>query len=67
MTFSDNELELEKRIWQFIDDNFDHNEDTTTGANPIHVMGIILCGSPKLEFTMFKPIKRKDIWKLLYL
>ena len=45
MTFSDNELESEKRIWQFIDDNFDHNEDTTTGANPIahpiHVMDIL--------------------------
>ena len=26
---------------QFIADNFDHNEDTTTGANTTHVMGII--------------------------
>ena len=39
---SDSELESENRFWQFIADNFDRNEDTTTGANTTHVMGIIL-------------------------
>ena len=31
---SDIELEPENRFWQFIADNFDHNEDTTTGLGP---------------------------------
>ena len=44
---SDSELESENVFWQFIADNFDHNEDTTTGANTTHVMDIISCETPK--------------------
>ena len=58
---SGSELESELRFWQFITDSFHHNEDTTTGANTTHVMGIISCETPKSEFTMFQPIKREDI------
>ena len=58
---SGSELESGNRFWQFIADNFDHNEDTTTGANTTYVMGIISCETPKSEFTMFQPIKRDDI------
>ena len=58
---SGNELESENRFWQFIADNFDHNEVTTTGANTTHAMGIISCETHKSEFTMFQPIKREDI------
>ena len=55
----DSELESENVFWQFIADNFDHNEDTTTGANTTHVMGIISCETPKSEFTLFQPIQRQ--------
>ena len=58
---SGSELESENRFWQFIADNFDHNEVTTTGANTTHAMGIISCETHKSEFTMFQPIKREDI------
>ena len=58
---SGSELESENRFWQFIAENFDQNEDTTTGANTTHVMGIISCETPKLEFTVFQSIKREDI------
>ena len=58
---SGSEFESENRFWQFIADNFDHNEDTTTGANATHVMRIISCETPKSEFTMFQPTKREDI------
>ena len=58
---SDSEFESENRFWQFIADNFGHNEDTTTGANTIHVTDIISCQTPKSEFTMFHLIKRKDV------
>ena len=57
----DNEFESENRFWQFITDNFYHNEDTNTGAKTIHVMDIISSKTPKSEFTMFQPIKREDI------
>ena len=50
---SDSELESENVFWQFIADNFDHNEDTTTGVNTTHVIGIISCETPKSEFTLF--------------
>ena len=58
---SDSEFESENRFWQFITDNFDHNEDTNTGAKTIHVMDIISSKTSKSEFTMFQPIKREDI------
>ena len=48
---SDSQLESENRFWQFIADNVDYNEDTTTGANTTYVMGIISCGTSKSEFT----------------
>ena len=54
-------MESENRFWQFIADNFDHNQGTPTGAKTTHVMGIISCETPKSEFTMFQPIKREDI------
>ena len=57
----DSELESENRFWQFIADNFDHNEDTTTWANTTYVLFIISCETPKSEFTMFQPVKREDI------
>ena len=37
---SDGELESENRFWLFITDNFDHNKDTTTGADSTNVMDI---------------------------
>ena len=58
---SDSELESENVFWQFIADNFDHNEDTTTRANTTYVMGIISCETPKSEFTLFQPIQRQQI------
>ena len=54
---SDSESESKNRFWQFIADNFDHHEGTTTGDNTTHIMGTISSETPKSEFTMFQPIK----------
>ena len=61
---SETELESENRFWQFIADNFDHNGDTTTGANTTHAMEIISCETPKSEFT-FQPIEGRYFSKTI--
>ena len=58
---SDNELESENRFWEFIADNFDHNEDTNTGANTTRAMGIISSEALKTESIISQTIKREDI------
>ena len=55
------EFESGNTFWQFIADNFDHNEDTTTGGNTTHVMGVISCETPKSDLTKLQPIKRREI------
>ena len=46
---------------QFIADNFDHNEDTTTGACTIHVMGLISSQYPKSDTLSTQPIMKQTI------
>ena len=58
---SSSEIESQELFKQFIADNFDHNKDTTTGDNITHVMGIISCETPKLEYMKSQPIKRMKI------
>ena len=55
---SSSEEESQELFKQYIADNFDHNEDTTTGDNTTHVMGIISCDTPKSEYMKSQPIKR---------
>ena len=43
---------------QFIADNFDHNEDTTTGAFTTHVMGLISSKYPKSNILSTQPIMK---------
>ena len=38
---SDSELASQNQFWQFIADNFDHNEDTVTGADTTLVFLIV--------------------------
>ena len=56
-----NEQESQDMFLQFIADNFDHNEDTKTGGNTTHVMGIISCQTPKVEQTNLPTIQRTKI------
>ena len=58
---SSSEIESQELFDQFIVDNFDHNEDATTGDNTTHAMGIISCKTPKLEYMKSQPIKRMKI------
>ena len=61
--FSDiqsNEESLE-RFLQFIANNFDHDEDTTTGASTTHVMGIISAEYPKSKFSRMQPNVKKHV------
>ena len=50
-----------ERFLQFIADNFAHNEDTTTGAGTIHVMGLISSEFPKFDGLSTQPIMRQKI------
>ena len=43
---------------QFIANNFDHNEDTTTGACTAHVMGLISSQYPKSDILLTQPIMK---------
>ena len=46
---------------QFIANNFDHNEDTTTGACTTHVMGFISSQYPKSDTLLTQPIMKQTI------
>ena len=46
---------------QFIADNFDHNEDTTTGACRTHVMGLISSQYPKSDTLSTQLIMKQTI------
>ena len=46
---------------QFIADNFDHNEDTTTGACTTHVLGLISSQYPKSDALPSQPIMKRMI------
>ena len=46
---------------QFIADNFDHNEDTKTGDNTTHVMGIISSHAPQAQSKNTTMIKREKL------
>ena len=46
---------------QFIVDNFDHNEDTTTGVCTTHVMGLICSWYPKSNTFLTQPIMKQTI------
>ena len=50
-----------ERFLQFIADNFDHNEDTTTGAGTTHVMGLISSEYPKSDTLALLPILKQNI------
>ena len=50
-----------ERFLQFIADNFDHNEDTTTGAVTTHVMGLISSEYPKSDTLALLPILKQNI------
>ena len=55
------EEELREAFLQIIADNFGHNEDTTTGANTTHVMGIISAEFPKSQCSTSQLITRTKI------
>ena len=46
-TVLDSSEQQQKCFWQFIADNFDHNEDNTSEANTTLVMGMILSETPE--------------------
>ena len=58
---SDNTESSRASFLQFIADNFDHNEDTTTGGNTTHVMGIISSLAPRPELRETSLIKREIV------
>ena len=55
------EEESMKCFLQFIADNFDHNQDTTTGACTTHVMGLISSRYPKSDILSTEPIVKQTI------
>ena len=61
--FTDTLLEEEsmKCFLQFITNNFDHNEDTTTGVCTTHVMGLISSKYPKSDILSTQPIMKQTI------
>ena len=46
---------------QLIADNFEHNEDTTTGSCTTHVMGLISSQNPKSNTLLTQPIMKQTI------
>ena len=46
---------------QFITNNFDYNEDTTTGVCTTHVMGLIFSQYPKSDTLSTQPIMKQTI------
>ena len=46
---------------QFIADNFDHNEDTSTGACTTHVMGLITSHCSKSDTLSTQPIMKQTM------
>ena len=50
-----------ERFLQFIGDNFDHNEDTTTGASTTHVMGLLSSEYPKSDRLLTLPILKQKV------
>ena len=46
---------------KFVADNFDHNEDTTTGACTTHVMGLIFSQYFKSNTLLTQPIMKQTI------
>ena len=55
------EKESMKCFLQFIADNFDHNQDTTTGACTTHVMGLISSRYPKSDILSTQRIVKQTI------
>ena len=50
-----------ERFLQFIADNFDHNEDTTTGSGTTHVMVLTSSEFPKSDGLSTQPIMKQNI------
>ena len=55
------EEELMECFLQFITNNFDYNEDTTTGVCTTHVMGLIFSQYPKSDTLSTQPIMKQTI------
>ena len=61
--FLDAELKKGEKLpfCQWVADNFDFNEDTITGENTTHVMGIITCINPKSESVIPLNVPKKTV------
>jgi hypothetical protein len=46
---------------QWVADNFDYNEDTLTGHDTTHVMGVITCQTPRTTDLKREVIRRRNV------